>query len=104
MTNSDFEAFKALFPKYLKAVATRPFSLLARIYGVYTIKKEDIEPVSLILMANSKQANDKRIEHVFDLKGSIVHREVKGTNFKNTATLKDVNLLNVCKEKIVLSP
>jgi len=102
MTNSDFKAFKNLFPQYLKAVGSRPNSLLARIYGVYTIKKEDLEPVSLILMGNSKQAQNKLIEHVFDLKGSYIHREVKGKKFKNTATLKDVNLLNFCKEQILL--
>ena len=65
---------------------------------------EEIEPVHLILMGNTKQANDKMIEHVFDLKGSFVHREVKtkgGIKLKNTATLKDINLLNLCKDKIV---
>jgi hypothetical protein len=62
---------------------------------------EEIEPVSLVLMGNTKRSNDKLIEHVFDLKGSYIHREVKGKNLKNTATLKDVNLLNLCKEKIV---
>ena len=58
---------------------------------------EDIEPVSLILMGNSKKADDKRIECVFDLKGSFVNRVVKGKNLKNTATLKDINLLEICK-------
>jgi hypothetical protein len=63
---------------------------------------EDIEPVSLILMGNSKKANDKLIEHVFDLKGSFINREVKGgVHLKNTATLKDLNLLDLCKEKLV---
>lgn len=62
---------------------------------------EDIEPVSLILMGNSKNANEKLIEHVFDLKGSFVHREVKGMHLKNTATLKDLNLIDLCKKKLV---
>lgn len=71
-------------------------SLLARIYGVFKVKMEDIEPISLILMGNTKQSNDKLIEHVFDLKGSIVHREVKNAHkLKNTATLKDLNLLSL---------
>jgi hypothetical protein len=62
---------------------------------------EEVEPVSLVLMGNTKKSNDKLIEHVFDLKGSYVNREVKGKNLRNTATLKDINLLNLCKEKIV---
>jgi IS4 transposase len=62
---------------------------------------EDVDPVSLILMGNSKKAITKNIVNVFDLKGSFVNRVVKGKNLKNTATLKDVNLLDICKEKIV---
>jgi uncharacterized protein YaaR (DUF327 family) len=103
MTNSDLRTFKNVFKKYVHSVASRPNCLLARIYGIYTVKMEEIEPVHLILMGNSKKANDKLIEHVFDLKGSFIHREVKsmGKKLKNTATLKDINLLNLCKEKIV---
>lgn len=62
---------------------------------------EEVEPVSLVLMGNTKKSNDKLIEHVFDLKGSYINREVKGKNLRNVATLKDINLLNLCKEKIV---
>lgn len=50
---------------------------------------EDIEPVTLILMGNSKKAVDKRIEYIFDLKGSMINRFVPGKNLKNTACLKD---------------
>jgi hypothetical protein len=63
---------------------------------------EEIEPVHLILMGNTKKSNDKLIEHVFDLKGSFINREVRGKNLKNTATLKDINLLNICKDKWML--
>jgi hypothetical protein len=62
---------------------------------------EDMEPVSLIVMGNTKRSNDKMIEHIFDLKGSFINREVKGKNLKNTATLKDLNLLSLQREKIV---
>ena len=97
MTSSDLSTFKKLFQEYFRTVCTRPDSLLARIYGIYTVKMEEIEPVSLILMGNSKKTNDKMVEHVFDLKGSMIHRFVKGKHLKNTATLKDVNLLNLCE-------
>lgn len=63
---------------------------------------EEVEPVHLILMGNTKKSNDKNIVNVFDLKGSFIHREVKEKNLKPTATLKDINLLNICKEKNVL--
>jgi len=56
---------------------------------------EDIEPVSLVLMGNTKKCEDMNIEHVFDLKGSLINREVRGTKLKNTATLKDKNILEL---------
>ena len=42
-------------------------------------------------MGNSKKCEDKYIKKVYDLKGSMVNREVKGEDdfFKNTAVLKD---------------
>jgi 1-phosphatidylinositol-4-phosphate 5-kinase len=96
MTESDLSTFKKVFRQYFNAVTTRAQnSLLARIYGVYTIKMEDVEPVHLVLMGNTKKSNDKNIINVFDLKGSIINREVIGKNLKNTATLKDINLLNL---------
>lgn len=101
MTQSDLDTFKKLFVKYFEHVSTHPKSLLARIYGIYTVKMEEVEPVNLILMGNTKKSNDKMIEHIFDLKGSFVNREEKGKNLKNTATLKDLNLLTLKKEKIV---
>lgn len=101
MTQSDLDTFKKVFKRYFEHVSTHPNSLLARIYGVYTVKMEEIEPVTLVLMGNTKRSNDKMIEHIFDLKGSFVNREVKGKNLKNTATLKDLNLLSLQKEKIV---
>ena len=101
MTQSDLDTFKRLVVEYFRHVSTHPQSLLARIYGIYSVKMEDVEPVSLILMGNTKRSNDKMIEHVFDLKGSFINREEKGKNLKNTATLKDINLLSLKKEKIV---
>lgn len=51
-------------------------SLLARIYGIFTVCMEDIVPVHILLMSNAAQAG-KLIDKVFDLKGSIINREVK---------------------------
>lgn len=36
---------------------------------------EDIYPVHILLMANAAQAG-KQVEKIFDLKGSIINREV----------------------------
>jgi hypothetical protein len=77
MTNSDLSTFKKLFKEYFEHILTTPTSFLARIYGVYTVKMEDMEPVHLVLMGNTKNAIDQSIVNVFDLKGSMINREVK---------------------------
>jgi len=55
---------------------------------------EDIQPVHLLLMANTiRTKNFPDIMNIFDLKGSIVNRFVPPSKkLKNTSTLKDVNL------------
>lgn len=58
---------------------------------------EDQEPVQLIVMGNT-MTNCQEIEGIFDLKGSIINREVK-TYKSKTSTLKDVNLLRLNKRK-----
>jgi hypothetical protein len=93
MTNSDYSTFNKLFEDYTRHVSIYPSSLLARIYGVYTIKKEDMVPVHLILMGNTMQV--KRLKHVFDLKGSMVNRETKKGLGKASTTLKDINILKM---------
>jgi hypothetical protein len=64
---------------------------------------EDIKEVSLLLMGNTvKIENPKKVENIFDLKGSLINRECKiNKHTKNTSTLKDVNLIKVCVEKLV---
>jgi len=95
MTNSDLETFTRIFKDYSHHICKYPNSLLARIYGVFTIEKDDMVPVHLILMGNTMKT--KYLKRVFDLKGSLVNREVKfkpGQQPKPSSTLKDKNLLN----------
>lgn len=65
---------------------------------------DDQTPVYLILMGNSKQCKDKHIKRIFDLKGSMVKREVDGDMdaFKNTEVLKDKNFLKLKKKNSCL--
>jgi len=95
MNDSERETFFKLFESLNKHLGRHPDSLLARIYGIFTVQMEDIVPVHLILMGNTLKGKP---ELVFDLKGSIINREVKGSL---KGTLKDVNLLKLCKEQIV---
>jgi hypothetical protein len=55
----------------------------------------DLSPIYLLVMGNTiKVTNKENIVNIFDLKGSIVNREVHNTkNLKKTSTLKDINFL-----------
>lgn len=87
----DFNAFMYLFKYYFEHINQYSESLIARIYGVYSVQMDDMDPVYLILMGNTKQIENKYIKKVYDLKGSMVKRIVKGeeASFKHTACLKD---------------
>jgi len=76
MTDSDFNAFMRIFRFYFREVNKRKDSLLARIYGIYSIQMGQQDPVKIIVMGNSKFADNKLVNGVFDLKGSFVHRYV----------------------------
>lgn len=78
-----------------------PKSLIARIYGVFTVEMEDIEPVDVLLMANCAHSGSL-IENVFDLKGSEVNRKVNEYSGP-TDCLKDLNLIDIVKEKKFLN-
>lgn len=104
MTMSDFNAFMYVFKYYFEHINQYPDSLIARIYGVYSVQMDDMDPVFLILMGNTKQIDDIYIKKVYDLKGSMIKRIVKGEEreFKHTACLKDQNILAFQKDEIFL--
>ena len=72
MTQAELTFFTTKFGRpYFNHVMKYNKSLLARIYGVYTVKMEGLQEVHLMLMAHTLQIKDKHsIERVFDLKGS----------------------------------
>ena len=102
MTTGDFNAFKKLFRAYFDHINMFDNSLISRIYGVYSVKMGEADPVYLMLQGNCKKCEDRYIKRVFDLKGSMVKRLVPGDAHKNTAVLKDRNFLAMKKEEGVM--
>ena len=79
MSPEEKKFFKIKFAQpYFDHLRNNPTSLLARIYGIYTVKIDGICAVHLMLMAHTMQVvNPDKVERVFDLKGSTVDRNVK---------------------------
>jgi|LauGreDrversion4_2_1035121.scaffolds.fasta_scaffold81959_3 hypothetical protein len=104
MNNSELDTFKRMFKDYYDYIKGNDRSLLARIYGIFTVFLEDIDPVHLILMANTirvKSKEKKAIDCLFDLKGSLVGRLTKDTDPNSTPILKDLNIRLKRKHKLV---
>ena len=105
MTDSDYDAFNKMFKNYVIHVSKHEDSLLARVYGIFTIRMKDRDPINLIVMGNTKRTADDNLSllYIYDLKGSTVNRLTKAKGekkvLKNTACLKDLNLLNYKKTK-----
>lgn len=93
MTESDFNAFMRLFRSYVRHICRNRKSLLARVYGIYSVRMGEQTPVRLVVMGHTMQVQSKAlVDHTYDLKGSMVNRIVKGF-VKKTAPAKDKNLL-----------
>jgi len=99
MFNSEFHIIMDGLETYTEYIIKNPSSLISRFYGCFEIQMEGLDPIKLILMQNTiqKYEEDSKIIKVYDLKGSMVHREVVlGEN----QTMKDINLLNCKKSRI----
>ena len=85
--------FLKMLPGLSKHYKNNPDSLLSKIFGVFTVKTRATSSVHLMLMENVLQIkNPEGLRYIFDLKGSLVDRKVKGKT-KPSTTLKDVNYL-----------
>lgn len=105
MYDDELKIFLEALPEYFEHLKNNPNSMIARIYGVFKVKMEDIVPVNLLLMANTIRCeSSSMITNVFDLKGSVINRDVKLTKkHKNTSTLKDLNLQRIKKENQLIN-
>lgn len=64
-------------PLYLEHVDTNPNSLIAKIYGIFTVRMDQFEPIHVMIMQNTIPAiENTELQYVFDLKGSQINREV----------------------------
>lgn len=93
MTEGELKLFLKILPDLAQHYKTVPDSLLAKKFGVFTVKRSGVQAVHIMLMENTlRLKNPAQLKYIFDLKGSLVDRKVKGKT-KASTTLKDVNFL-----------
>ena len=97
MFENEFQVMLRILPHYLEHHRRNPDSLLAKIFGVFTVKKAGIKAFHLLLMENSVQVKSKQnLLACFDLKGSTQNRVTKGL-ITNSTILKDLDFLKFKK-------
>jgi 1-phosphatidylinositol-4-phosphate 5-kinase len=79
-------------------------SLIARIYGIFTIKTNYFAPLHIMIMQNSAFLDDPKQKLLtFDLKGSTIKRYVRVTpTNQGLKVLKDQNYLEIDKKKKIM--
>ena len=93
MTKGELDLLLSIMPAISSHFKRNPDSLLAKILGAFTVKTNSTDAVHLMLMENTLQLkNPDGLKYIFDLKGSLVDRKVKG-KITSSTTLKDVNFL-----------
>jgi hypothetical protein len=78
IAKSEIEVLLGMLDDMIKHFEdTNNQSLLARIYGVFTIKTDKFHSLNIIIMQNTCRTQDISKQLKFDLKGSVVNRKVK---------------------------
>lgn len=68
----------SILDNFINHIDSNPNSLIARIYGIYTLRTNEFKPIDLIIMQNTTVLINKSKKVLeFDLKGSTVNRYTK---------------------------
>jgi Phosphatidylinositol-4-phosphate 5-Kinase len=62
-------AKKGLLEKYYTYLKSNPNSLLARFYGIFTVKIKFMKPINIIIMDNFVGKHEEYMTRMYDLKG-----------------------------------
>ena len=85
VTKSELKIMLNILPSYIEHNLKYTDSLIAKIFGMFTVKREGMEPVILCLMENTVQLqNPEMLRYKFDLKGSTHQRKTKGLVTRHT--------------------
>ena len=95
MKPGELKALKRILPHYIEHLKKNPYSMLAKIYGMFTLKKKLMKPVNVMLMENTIQMQaPERLIAIYDLKGSSHGRKTsKETRIKPSTVQKDLDFV-----------
>jgi 1-phosphatidylinositol-4-phosphate 5-kinase len=88
----DLLARKGVLEKYFTYLKANPNSLLARFYGIFTIKVKYMKPINIIIMDNLVGKHGEFMTRMYDLKGSTFQRITHNPTSTKTVR-KDLNFL-----------
>ena len=99
MKKKELDVMLRILPSYIKHMKKNPDSLLVKIFGVFTLKKQGMSAVHVMLMENTCQLKRQlMLRQIYDLKGSTYGRETKG-KMNNKTIRKDLDWLTAKKKK-----
>jgi 1-phosphatidylinositol-4-phosphate 5-kinase len=104
MQGSEKEVLMNMMDDLIKHYEDNSSSLLARIYGIFTLKSTHFDPIDIIIMKNTAYSNKSNQKMCFDLKGSTKGRHTNlpdkrfsHKNFNQSKVLKDLNYMYINK-------
>jgi hypothetical protein len=92
---------KGILYSYASHLNSNPKSLLARFYGVYSIRIKHMEEISVVIMGNLMGDELPNIKRIYDIKGSTLGRV--SSEGGPLQVLKDNNFLKNVSDKMALS-
>lgn len=85
-------ARKGVLEKYYNHIHKYPQSLLARFYGIFTVKIKFMKPINIIIMDNLMGDHPDWISRIYDLKGSTFQR-INHNPTGPKSVMKDLNFI-----------
>ena len=87
MSMKEIEHLLRVLPEYYEHLDTIKDSVLAKVFGIFTIRIDKFEPIHVMIMQNSlPKVQNAEINYLFDMKGSSINRDVLKS--KSVAELK----------------
>lgn len=77
MHEKEINHMLRMLPLYVEHLDTNTKSMIAKIFGIFTVRMDQFEPIHVMIMQNTIPVVENTVlQYTFDLKGSQINREV----------------------------